>query len=288
MIFSSRDADGNASQDTVYVANAFMSADSLTYSSSPTSPADLSNYSLVFEDTFDSIYAGPDSNNWVFDTGNDGWGNNEVQDYQSGLDDARIVDWDTSSEINGALKITAQKDNGVITSARVKSDIDLDPYGYYEVRAKLPSEDGAWPAIWLLGDGGRATWPTEGEIDLVEWSSQNATDDTEIISALHYPDANGGTANDTTTQLDSAVDEWHTYQLWWEDDSISIGVDGTKADAHLVYDKPAGADPDAWPFDGAMDMILNIAIGGTLGGTVPVNDFSYDMYVDYVRIYQEI
>jgi len=112
--------------------------------------------------------------------------------------------------------------------------------------------------------------------------------DSEIISALHYPDAHGGTANDTTTQLNSPVDDWHTYQLWWDEDSISIGVDGTKADAHLVYNKPADADNDSWPYDGPMDIIMNVAIGGTLGGAVPVNDFSYDMYIDYVRVYQEI
>ena len=157
------------------------------------------------------------------------------------------------------------------------------------MRAKLPSEDGAWPAIWLLGEGGRDTWPSEGEIDLVEWSSALAgTNDSEIISALHYLDAHAGNANDTTTQLNSPVDDWHTYQLWWDEDSISIGVDGTKADAHLVYNKPADADNDSWPYDGPMDVIMNVAIGGTLGGAVPVNDFSYDMYIDYVRVYQEI
>ena len=439
---------GSVAVSEFFVDNLVFTAPANAYSESPASPADLTGYSLVFEDEFNTIGASPDATNWTFDTGNDGWGNNEVQDYQSDLNDAQIIDWDPSEEVNGALKITAQQVDGVITSARVKSNVDLDPYGYYEVRAKLPSEDGAWPAIWLLGDGGRATWPNEGEIDLVEWSSAYAgnttsvwsgnaynpvngvnvsdnqvsanawdvnlsgavalqggsnytvtfdakgedgrtliagigesggayrndsetvtissewetytlhltaigsdsanfegatrvlfdmgldagainldnvkissghngnvyiggpeevagpevvagpdlmvdgsfdgTRDSQIISALHYPDAHGGSANDTTIELDSAVDEWHTYQLWWESDSISIGVDGTKDDAHLVYNKPDNATNDSWPFDGAMDMILNVAIGGTLGGAVPVNDFSYDMYVDYVRVYQEI
>jgi len=290
IIVSSHKYDTNgdpvASGETLYVDDMYFSD---TYSDSPVSPADLTGYTLTFEDNFDTIGAGPDSSNWTFDTGNDGWGNNEVQDYQSGLDVASIIDWDTSSQINGALRITAKNESGTITSARVKSDVDLGTDGvYYEVRAKLPSEDGAWPAIWLLGDGGGTTWPYEGEIDLVEWSSANAASDTEIISALHYPDANGANANGTTTQLDSPVDDWHTYQLWWESDSISIGVDGTKADAHLVYNKPAGATNDSWPYDGPMDIIMNVAIGGTLGGTVPTNDFSYNMYIDYVRVYQEI
>ena len=253
---------------------------------SATTDADLTGYTLVFEDTFDSIGFGPNTDNWTFDLGNDGWGNGEAQDYQSGLDDAQIIDWDVSSEINGALRITAKNVGGTITSARVKSDIDIGPYGYYEVRAKLPSEDGAWPAIWLLGEGGRTNWPNDGEIDLVEWSSAYATADTQIISALHYPAAHGGSANDTTTNLPTPVDDWHTYQLWWTPDAIKIGVDGTEADAHLVYSKPNNATNHAWPYDGPMDMILNIAIGGTLGGTVPSSNFEYTMDVDYVRIYQ--
>ena len=255
-------------------------------SGSSSSAVDLTDYSLVFEDDFNAIGESPNSTNWTFDTGSDGWGNNEVQDYQSDLDDAEIIDWDESSEVNGALRITAKNVDGTITSARVKSDIDVGAYGYYEVRAKLPSETGAWPAIWLLGEGGRSTWPNDGEIDLVEWSAAYASSDQEIISALHYPAAHGGNANDTNATLTSAVDEWHIYQLWWTPDSIKIGVDGTEDDAHLVYSKPENATNNAWPYDGPMDLILNIAIGGTLGGEVPTSNFEYAMDVDYVRIYQ--
>ena len=184
--------------------------------------------------------------------------------------------------MNGALRITAKNVDGTITSARVKSDIDVGPYGYYEVRAKLPSEDGAWPAIWLLGEGGRATWPHEGEIDMVEWSSAEGAGNRQIISALHRP-AESVVERPT---LDGAVDEWHIYQLWWTPNSIKIGVDGTESDAHLVLEKSEDANNDTWPFDGPMDIILNIAIGGTLGGAVPESNFEYAMDVDYVRVYR--
>jgi beta-glucanase (GH16 family) len=277
---------GAVNLDNVKIASGHNGYETKAYAESPTTTADLTGYSLVFEDEFNAVGESPNSTKWTFDVGGDGWGNNEEQDYQSDLDDAQIIDWDTSSSVNGALRITAKSADDTITSARVKSDIDVGPYGYYEVRAKLPAEAGAWPAIWLLGEGGRDTWPDDGEIDLVEWSSAQASGDTQIISALHYPAANGGNANVTNATLTSAVDEWHTYQLWWTPDSIKIGVDGTEADAHLVYSKPQNATNNTWPYDGPMDLILNIAIGGTLGGDVPNSSFEYAMDIDYVRIYQ--
>ncbi|WP_173483375.1 glycoside hydrolase family 16 protein, partial [Marinobacterium sp. xm-a-152] len=246
-------------------------------------------YSLVFEDDFTDIGGQPDASNWSFDIGDDGWGNGESQDYQSDLDDAVIVA-DPDEAGDGVLKIIANKTGETITSARVKSTFDsLDPYGYFEVRAKLPSEEGAWPAIWLLGQEGREGWPLTGEIDLVEWSSASSDEiaGTDISSAIHTQSGYAGGADVGYTTLSSAVDNWHTYQLWWTPDSIHIGVDGTLSDAHLVYERPADATVASWPFDNPMDIILNIAIGGTLGGSVPTTDFNYEMLVDYVRIYQD-
>ena len=69
---------------------------------------------------------------------------------------------------------------------------------------------------------------------------------------------------------------------------MKLGVDGGINDAHLTYNKPSGATNNNWPYDDPMDIIMNIAIGGTLGGDeyVPSGSFNYEMYVDYVRVYQ--
>ena len=265
------------------------------------------NFTLAFEDNFDDIGGQPNQDNWTFDTGQTGWGNGEAQNYTSSTDNSHIVDViaadaseldtdGTADGVNGALKIIANKTGNEITSARIKSDIDdLGAYGYYEVRAKLPSESGAWPAIWLLGDiTADRPWPDTGEIDLVEWSSRyfDEVSGNRIISALHFrgaadqPQAHGDTQFKWEGDISSPVDEWHTYQVWWSPDQIKIGVDGNVDNAHLTYSKRPNATNDDWPFDHPMDIILNIAIGGELGGTVPAGDFTYEMLVDYVRVYQ--
>lgn len=256
-------------------------------------------YILKFEDNFDEIGEAPDAGHWTLETGATGWGNQELQNYTNSIDNSVIVDvgvadGDTdraNDGVNGALRITAKREGGEITSARVKSDIDdLPAYGYYEIRAKLPSESGAWPAIWMLGDMNDGGWPATGEIDMVEWSSKyfSEVDGDTIIHALHMTDRHGGNPIKWEGKIDSQVDDWHTYQLWWTPESIKLGVDGGVYDAHLTYNKPSGATNNNWPYDDPMDIIMNVAIGGTLGGDeyVPAGSFNYEMYVDYVRVYQ--
>lgn len=227
-------------------------------------------FKLAFEDNFDEVGFQPNPEHWTYDAGRTGWGNNELQNYTTSTDNSIIVDLmaggsgeldtdGTADGKNGALKITALKTGNEITSARIKSDIDeLGAYGYYEVRAKLPSETAAWPAIWLLGNmTADRPWPDTGEIDLVEWSSKYFNtealdvpgvdkDNSTIIHALHFrgapdqPQAHGGTQFGWEGDLDSPVDEWHTYQVWWSPNEIRLGVDGNIENAHFTYTKPPG------------------------------------------------
>ena len=241
-------------------------------------------YELVLHDEFDSASTptAPGSM-WKLETGAGGWGNGESQTYDNGLDDAFLQ--------NGSLHIIAKNTGGTITSARLKSQLGdtLDPYGYMEVSAKLPAQTGAWPAIWLLG---QSEWPRTGEIDIAEWSAKyfNAQ---QIQGALHfYGDNNvsyksyGDTQFKAATSLADTVEKFHTYQLWWTPDYIRIGVDGNINTAYFQYNKPANATANNWPYSNPMDIILNLAIGGTLGGDLPTGNFQYEMVVDYVRVYQ--
>ena len=110
----------------------------------------------------------PDSTKWGYDIGGDGWGNNEKQYYTaSRLENARVE--------NGNLIIEARKekmDSSEYTSARLVTRGKMDwLYGRFEIRAKLPSGRGTWPAIWMLPTKqsyGDNYWPENGEIDIME------------------------------------------------------------------------------------------------------------------------
>ena len=68
------------------------------------------------------------------------------------------------------------------------------------------------------------------------------------------------------------------YSLIWNSASIKVMVDNI-----LIAEL---ANTGAVPFDNPHYLLLNIAMGGTLGGTIP-NSFSEDsMEIDYVRFYQ--
>ncbi len=261
-------------------------------------------YSLVFEDAFDVAgKTAPNPAVWKYDLGDGskkgipGWGNGEQQYYTADPDNVWVE--------NGSLHIVAKANdtatntsdrlvNGAvvpftsgITSARLTTQgWNVSPYGYVEVRAKLPAEQGAWPAIWMLG--AQNNWPKSGEIDIVEWSGRYFNDST-AQAALHFEKDFGNTQTKASTSLSSSVERFHTYQLWWSPTEIRIGVDGDAESAYFRYAKQADFDVSRWPFDSPFYLLMNVAVGGTLGGdgfAQALAQAPYEMQVDYVRVYQ--
>ncbi|NBP46034.1 MAG: glycoside hydrolase family 16 protein, partial [Betaproteobacteria bacterium] len=220
-----------------------------------TVPAIPEGYTLAFAEEFggdigassSADKVAPDASHWKLETGAGGWGNGEAQTYTNSLDNAFVQ--------NGSLHIVANKTGDAITSARLKSVPTWEPYGYMEVRAKLPDSQGAWPAIWLLG---KDTWPDTGEIDVMEWTKQYFNS-SEVQAALHFrgtdnPADNksawtyGDTQVKKSTTLSSPITDFHTYQLWWTQDYIRIGVDSNNDNAYFEYRKPANATSANWPY----------------------------------------
>jgi beta-glucanase (GH16 family) len=246
-------------------------------------------YELVWGDEFD--YEGvPATDKWHFQIEpitDDGWSNNERQHYTNRLDNARVSD--------GTLKIIAKREDYTyagmrkeFTSARLNAKFDFT-YGKVEVRAKLPAAAGTWPAIWTLGSNidekgnyfgdsrGSVGWPHCGEIDIMEQYGGNKN---ETLGTFHWQDT--GTNAYATYGLKKAIpkltENFHNYVLVWDADRIDIYVDET-----LVVRMN---NTQNVPFDNPHYLLLNVAMGGSLGGTVPTSFEQDQMEIDYVRIYQ--
>ena len=164
------------------------------------------------------------------------------------------------------------------SSARIKSEnLQEFTYGRIEVRAKLPSAGGTWPALWALGANFEEVgWPTTGEIDIMEHVGNNAN---KTSSALHLPGNFGGTAVTAGTDVPTATTEFHNYTVEWTPDTIKFVVDDELV--HLTFVNSADT-----PFNLDFFLIMNVAVGGTLGGAIDPAFTQDTMEVDYIRVYQ--
>lgn len=237
---------------------------------------------LVWSDEFDGESL--NTQDWNYDLGdgcqisNDlcGWGNQELQYYQSG--NAVVAD--------GKLSIIAKREtvnNRQYTSARITTKGKQDfRFGRLESRIKLPQGGGTWPAFWMLStDEVFGGWPQSGEIDIMEYVGNKPE---EVLGTIHYGNVFPG--NQFQSEYYELFDEdfyedYHDFAIEWEAGVIRWFVDdilyGTK--------RPADISPFNWPFDQDFHFILNLAIGGTLGGAVDNAIFPVSMDVDYVRVY---
>ncbi|WP_033958691.1 glycoside hydrolase family 16 protein [Psychroserpens jangbogonensis] len=223
---------------------------------------------LDWSDEFDTNGA-PDTENWTYDLGDGGWGNEELQNYTNNAENVIVED--------GFLKITAKADGGAYTSARLKSeDLYEFTYGRVEVRAKLPASIGTWPAIWMLGeDYATNTWPGCGEIDIME---QKGQDKNTVLATVHHPAVSPGAGDSDSTVLTTSTTEFHNYTVEWRPDTIMFLVDD-----NLFHTIPNTPD---LPFESDFFLILNVAMGGTLGGDVDPAFTEDTLEIDYVRVYQ--
>lgn len=242
-------------------------------------------YRLVWADEFDQPTGStPDPAKWVYDTvrNKEGWYNNELQYYAgSGARNAVVR--------NGRLVITARREaprdapdwgGQRYTSARLITRGKAEwTYGFFEVRAKMPCGRGTWPAIWTLGSGGQ--WPDAGELDIMEHVGR---DPQRVSSAIHVRGAHGANPVYGAAKVTDACRAFHDYQMHWTRDGVSFGVDGF---VHLHFPR-IDVGPAAWPFDEPQFLLLNLAIGGHLGGPVDNRIFPVQFEVEHVRVYQPL
>jgi beta-glucanase (GH16 family) len=248
-------------------------------------------WSLVWSDEFD-VSGEPNPDLWNYERGY--VRNGEKQFYTvKEPKNARIE--------NGLLVIEAHKskvlsnsfweklfsDNYSYTSASLTTRDKVDwIHPRVEVRAKLPSGVGLWPAIWLSGaDPFNKGWPTKGEVDIMEFVG---FDSNRIHSAIHTKDKNHNLNNAVSqaTYVEDLSTNFHVYSAEINEERIDFWIDNK---LHFSYEKEHDKY-SAWPFDESFYLILNLAIGGGWGGQKGIDDaiFPQKFLIDYVRVYQRI
>lgn len=298
------------------------SGDSAPRSTIPLTTLASAYNQVAWEENFANSASGaPNPNHWAMITGNGaeynnaGWGNNELEYYLP----ANATVSGGVLQIHGKADATVanrQCTGGAcaFSSGKVTSvmQVDLSKPGLLEIKAQLPTGAGSWPAIWLLPGStpGQAfpptpaqlatqpTWPAGGEIDMAEWLGQYfAGDASSVQSTLHLPAGAAAPYGDNYTYkkisgLSSISANFHVYQLQWTADQISFNLDNQaimtcyKSNLQCTpTDGSAGLPLSHWPYGtdyAKYYLIMNLAIGGNLGGTPPGN-YDQTMNVAYVR-----
>ena len=231
---------------------------------------------LVWSDEFDGTSI--NFSNWTYDLGNNGWGNNEWQNYTSSPSNSSVAD--------GFLTITARQEGGGYTSARMKSvDLQEFQFGRIDIRAKTPEGQGIWPALWMLGsnfpEGG---WPQCGEIDIMELvghqpSTVHGTAHWGSNFSVHQYQGNAI----TLPGGQKFSEAFHLFSVVWEPNSITWYMDDQPY--YSINSSQMNGQP--YPFNAPFFFIMNIAVGGNWPGYPDAStQFPQKMLVDYVRVFQ--
>jgi len=260
----------------------------------PAPTATPSAWNLTWSDEFDGAAGSPpNAANWNINTGDGsgqglpGWGNQERETYAA--DPGAI-----SLDGKGHLVITVRKADGSqpcyygpceYTSGKIDSrKLKEVQYGKVEARIKVPAGFGIWPAFWMLGnDIYTKPWPACGEIDVMEnvgrWPNT-------VLGTLHGPGYYGSSGLSGQIDLKKPVAAaFHTFAVEWSPAGIVWTVDGVAYHHATSDDVRAGT----WVFDHPFYFVLNVAVGGNLGGLVdPKLPLPASMTVDYVRIYEAV
>jgi len=236
-------------------------------------------YTLVWHDEFNSGKMPDTNNNWWYETGASGWGNNELQNYvagASGTDTCALVS-------NGTLKIIAKKKGAQVISIRMNTK-ESWTYGYFEARLKLPAGKGTWPAFWMLPQN-FVSWPDDGEIDIME---EVGFDPNKVLASIHckayYHSI--GTQKSGEIYIPTAQSDFHVYAVEWTSDFIKGYADGT---CYFTFPNDKTGNKNTWPFNAPFYLKLNLAWGGDWGGAQGVDESklpaTYE--IDYVRVFQK-
>ena len=249
-------------------------------------------YSLVWNDEF-ARDGQPDPSKWTYERGF--VRNQELQWYTP--ENARVA--------NGLLTIEARRQRvpnpmfaagatawqrsrefaEYTSSSLITRGLHSWQFGRFEMRARIDTRDGLWPAFWTLGVAGE--WPHNGEIDIMEYYRG------VLLANLAWGGARRWQAiwADTRKPITSFGDAvwsaaFHVWRMDWDARAIVLSVDGLRLNevdlARTINQDGTGTNPFHQPHY----LLINLAVGGTQGGDPSKTEFPARYDVDYVRVYQ--
>lgn len=246
---------------------------------------------MVWSDEFNGNTL--DTSKWNQETGADGWGNKELQNYTAS---------GNTFVGSGNLTIEVRKEQSggaSYSSARINTHEKVSwMYGKMEARIKLPSGQGIWPAFWMLGENiGTVGYPYSGEMDIAEMLGGKSKDDgsnneTIIYGTIHRPNYDPNPpeavksigASFQNPSPGNWSDDFHTYTIEWDAKTVKHSVDGWVYKTTDISSKTDGFEVFHKPFY----IILNVAVGGNWPGPPDgTTVFPQKMTVDWVRVYQK-
>ena len=250
-------------------------------------------YKLVWNDEF-QISGKPESEKWGYEQGFQR--NNELQWYQednafceNGLlvIEGRREQKSNPTFIPGSKDWKTKRKNINYTSSCLTSKQDWK-YGRFEIKARIKTEAGLWPAIWFLGVEGQ--WPSNGEIDLMEYYDDkilaNACWATKKPFNAKWDSSKTPMAHFNNPDWDK---KFHIWRMDWDKDFIKLYLDDellNTIDLKKAINATTNFGPKE-PFQQNQYLLLNLAIGGQNGGDPTETAFPTRYEIDYVRIYQE-
>lgn len=255
-------------------------------------------YTEVWRDEFDTL----DMNSWSYQLGHkrgiepqeyvDSSKNVFVEDGKLILRATKKDEYTIHYNADGS-DIVKKYDSGSIATFGKREFL----YGKIEMRAKLPKGAGAFPAFWTLGndftlDGLVASdqgvgWPMCGEIDIMELIGENpdmpGTSDRTVHGTIHNGLTEDGDKAQTNTyslpEGQTFNDEYHTFSIIWNPDTIQWYVDDNLYSTVYITDLDYFHKPHY--------LLLNLAAGGAWPGFP--NDqtqFPMDFEIDYISYSQ--
>ena len=258
---------------TIQNYGTYLPVDNTGYAGATTYPG----MTLAWSDEFTANYI--NNNNWSYDIGGSGWGNNELEYYTNSNKNAYST--------GGYLVIEARKEtmgtNNYTSARMISKDKKTFTYGRIDFRAKLPKGQGVWPALWMLGNNiGTTPWPACGEIDIMELLGHEPQ---KTYGTIHWGAAGGGSTHIGGNYSLSSLtfnDKFHLFSLKWEADKMTFLIDDV-----VFFTVNKSQVNGNYPFDKPFFFIMNVAVGGNWPGNPDATTvFPQRMIVDYVRVFQ--